>query len=183
MNSTWAEQAAWTRSQRQAASSCGALRMATTSQRSPKSKVGHAEFAKARSLPAFAEPLEPGLQEVTGGMMLQTALKGPRPAMLQSAESGASGRPPSSDTSRTSQSHFGNNGASSSMQVRAQFHEPAMRGLSSPSTPAGLNRNAFFPPSWRGGVVRKKGGGLKPAPAFPKLSLSKLSFRLLRQLE
>ena len=107
MNSTWAEQAAWTRSQRQAASNCGALRMATTSQRSPKSKVGHAEFAKARSLPAFAEPLEPGLQEVTGGMMLQTALKGPRPAMLQSAESGASGRPPSSDTSRTSQSHLG----------------------------------------------------------------------------
>ena len=78
---------------------------------------------------------------------------------------------------------LGNNGASSSMQVGAQFHEPAMRGLSSPSTPAGLNRNAFFPPSWRGGVVRKKGGGLKPAPAFPKLSLSKLSFRLLRQLE
>ena len=98
-----AEQAAWTRSQRQAASSCGALRMATTSQRSSKSKVGHAEFAKARSLPAFAEPLEPGLQEVTGGMTLQTALKGPRPAMLQSAESGASGRPPSSDTSRMEQ--------------------------------------------------------------------------------
>ena len=68
-----------------------------------KSKVGHAEFAKARSLPAFAEPLEPGLQEVTGGMTLQTALKGPRPAMLQSAESGASGRPPSSDTSRMEQ--------------------------------------------------------------------------------
>ena len=41
MNCPWAEQAAWTRSQRQAASSCGALRMATTSHQNPKSKCGH----------------------------------------------------------------------------------------------------------------------------------------------